>query len=132
MKADSNYRRPFRRTGRYSKRSPGVWPLAAAASVVILISVPLVMAQSSSNYSLKGSIVNNGGAPVEGLRPTSASFRLQPATIGEPIAGSSSSPSFELDAGFAALDLPEVIVEEPFFADGFESGDLSAWSSSSE
>ena len=58
-------------------------------------------AQTSASYKLTEATLNNGGNPLFGAHPVSASFRITLDAVGEGVVQSgAASASFRLDAGF--------------------------------
>ncbi len=104
--------------------------IAFCAVVAVLLASQPASAQSSPGFHLNASVVSCGGSAGDGPAPASTSFVLEPSTIAEPVAGTSGSTSYTVRAGFAALEgSGNPVPDTSIFTDGFESGDLSKWSS---
>lgn len=98
--------------------------LTAALALVAMVVVPVAMdgAESdSTNYILDVvALDTNGGGDASS---TNYSIRL---TIGQSVIGETNSAGYSAELGlWHAMES-----DDPIFADDFESGDTSAWSSS--
>lgn len=99
-----------------------LWPVA-------LLLVTAVAAQTSTSYDVEEHVLNAGGAPAEGVEPSSPSFRVTLASIGEAVAGiGSTGPSFAIDSSFAAAYPPPGEVSELSFADRITLAWAPEWS----
>ncbi len=75
--------------------------------VGVLVLSGVVLAQTSTNFTLEEYTLNAGGTPSQGTVPTSASFSVTLASIGDTVAATGmSSSSFQLDVGFDAAYPP--------------------------
>jgi hypothetical protein len=75
----------------------------------LLLATPFgpAVAQSSASFALAEAVINAGGNPLDGTRPTSASFRISLDSIGDPAARRMlSSASYRAEGGFVARYLP--------------------------
>jgi hypothetical protein len=64
-------------------------------------------AQTSASFKLTENVINAGGNPLGGTRPTSASFRIPHDSIGDPaVRGLLSSASYRAEGGFVARYRP--------------------------
>jgi len=76
--------------------------------------------QSSASFSIASSTFNSGGTSGNGS-PTSASYSVSGAAIGETVSAATlTSASFSMDIGFVRTNRPAVVI----FSDGFESADV--------
>ena len=74
--------------------------LTIGVGVLLLLS-SLALAQTSSSFTLEEYTLNAGGTPSQGTVPTSASFSVTLASIGDTVVATGlSSTSFEADVGF--------------------------------
>jgi len=78
-----------------------------AISLLVLLAGGTCLAQQSPNFKLEEVVLNSGGTPSGAAEPTSASFRLTLASIGDAVAATGlGAASVELDAGFVAAYRP--------------------------
>ena len=72
--------------------------------LVSLCLIPgLAMAQQSASFDVREQVLNSGGAPLNGVSPSSPGYRISMLAIGGSIVGlGSSSASFQMDAGFVS------------------------------
>ena len=96
--------------------------LTIAVLAVLLTGLLVATAgtQTSDNYAAKQVLTSSNG----GGQAASDNYAVQ-LTVGQPATGSAASGNYSVGVGF----WHGVVPEEEIFADGFESGDTSAWSS---
>ncbi len=63
-------------------------------------------AQTSASFKLTESVLNAGGNPLDGSRPTSANFRIAFDAIGGLPGGRLTAPSYRAGGGFVATHAP--------------------------
>lgn len=74
--------------------------------------------QESASFKIKAAVLNNGGRPLEGSIPFSASYRLRPDALGEgAVERSIASASFRLAGGFLQTFPPPGEVQGLRFTD---------------
>ncbi|MCP3995155.1 MAG: hypothetical protein GY722_08830 [bacterium] len=67
----------------------------------LLLLSGIVLAQTSTSYTLEEYTFNGGGAPAQGVQPASAGYSITIASIGDDVVATGmSGGSFQLDAGF--------------------------------
>jgi len=110
-----------------SRRAHSRWMIAASVAALVIAAVASASAAGPDPPSevvaadgMDWWSVDGGGGRANGGTWSVVS------AIGQFDAGSLSGGSLDLDGGFIVADEPR---EPPLFADGFETGDLGAWSS---
>ncbi|MCP3982716.1 MAG: hypothetical protein GY716_25780 [bacterium] len=83
-----------------------------------LLLASATVAQESTSYELTESSFNAGGAPMGGVSPTSSSYAMTPASIGEGLAGMVlASASFQMQGNFVsrmvAAERAQVVLVAP-------------------
>ncbi len=94
--------------------------LILLAGLILIVRPGAAHGQTGGDYELSWSSIDGGG----GVDSATEDFRLS-GTVAQEDAGASSGGDYTVLGGFLAG-----ASEPPLFVDGFESGDLSAWSSS--
>ncbi len=77
------------------------------AGALLMLLSGTVLAQTSTSFKLEEHTLNAGGTPSQGAVPTSASFSVTLASIGDTVSAAGlGSTSFQLDSGFAVAYPP--------------------------
>jgi hypothetical protein len=85
---------------RKTSHFPGVQRRISIAILVLLATFCGAMAQQSASYELSEYLFNLGGVPQDGTEPSSTSYRITLASLGEALGHSSvSGPTLTLDGG---------------------------------
>lgn len=78
-----------------------IGPMATILAGAMTAAAAPALAQESTNHKIKTPVINNGGRPMDGSTPSSASHRLRPDALGEGVVeASATSASFRLAGGF--------------------------------
>ena len=85
---------------------------------LLLLALGTASAQQSTSFTLEEHVFNAGGHPQAGTIPTSASFQITLAAIGEGlVAGPLTSNSFQMEGGFGSAYPPPGEAENLRFTD---------------
>ena len=72
-----------------------------AIVLAALLTSGFVLAQTSTNFTLEEYTLNSGGTPSQGVDPTSVSFSITLASMGDGVVATGlASSSFGMDVGF--------------------------------
>ncbi len=108
-----------------SRTSARNWQKALTAVIVValLAGVVAIQAQTGGGYDLSWHTIDGGGA----ILTAAGDFELS-GTIGQPDVGTVAAGDYFLNGGFWSPI--STTTQSVIFGDGFESGDVSVWSSS--